>query len=566
MKKIKASHPPKVITDLRHLVISGAEQFGDKTLYIYKQDKQDQVFTFKDNLSRMNALGTAFAKLGIMGTHIAVMGETHPSYMTTFFATVNGGGVIVPLDKDLKDEDLISFMNIAEVSSVVYTEAFNKRIAKYADRIPTAKYFIPIMDKTEDCDGEKVISFESLIELGNKALEEGERSFLDHKIEMDKMCAILFTSGTTGTAKGVMLSQRNFTAATNGSCLSMQYDESNVFVDALPMHHSYEITCGQLAIQNLGATMCINDSIKNVMRNFQKYKPNAEMLVPLYVETMYKRIWSEIGKKGMTKKVRSAIKISNLLLKLGIDVRDKFFKQIMDPLGGNLNSIVCGGAPINPQLIKDFHAFGIFVLEGYGITECSPLVAVNSPGKVRYHSVGQPVSCCQVKIDKQNENDETGEILVKGENVMLGYYKNEEATKEVFTEDGWFRTGDIGYMDKENYIFITGRKKNVIILSNGKNVFPEELEERLKYCGSVEESVVLARRGDDGDTRITALIYPNQELVAGKTAEEIEALVKADVNALNKELPVYKQIRDVEIRSTEFEKTTSKKIKRYILK
>jgi len=566
MVEIKCNNNPKIITDLRHLVKSSAELYGDRTFYTYKEGKEIKTLSFKDTYDRMNAIGTAMSALGIMGTHIAVIGDTHPSYMTTFFATVNGGGVIVPLDKDLKDEDIIAFMNVAEVTAVFYTESFNKRIIKYSDQIPTLKYCVPIIAETEDCDGEKVRSFDSLLELGRKELENGNTSFLDYEIVLDKLCAILFTSGTTGTSKGVMLSHRNFTAATNAACQAMkQYGPDSYFVDALPMHHSYEITCGQLAIFNIGSQMFINDSIKNVMRNFQTYKPNSEMLVPLYVETMHKRIWSEIEKKGMTKKVKFAIKLSNALLKVGIDLRDKLFAQIRGPLGGELRSIVCGGAPVNPQLIKDFRAFGILVIEGYGITECSPLVAVNPPNKIKYHSVGRPVDCCQVKIDKK-DGEETGEILVKGENVMMGYYNNEEATREVMTEDGWFRTGDIGYMDKDNYIYITGRKKNVIILSNGKNVFPEEIEERLKMFDIIGESVVLARNADGGDPRITALIYPNQELVAGKSKEEIEAMVKEAITELNRQLPVYKQIRDVEVRETEFEKTTSRKIKRHVLK
>lgn len=562
MKKLAALHTPKIVTDLRQMVRAGAEQFGDKDIYIYKENKEEKHLTYKQNFDHMNYFGTALSLLGIMGTHVAVIGETHPSYMTTFLAVINGGGVIVPLDKDLMDEEIINFINISEVTAVVYTAAFNKRLPKFADRIPGVKFFIPIMESGEDCDGQKVIGFNTLLEKGKKAMEEGDASFTSYDININDLAAILFTSGTTGTSKGVMLSHKNFVAATNASCQSMQYDDRNVFVDCLPMHHSYEITCGQLAIQNIGATLCINDSLKNVMRNFEKYKPNALMLVPLFVETMYKRIWSEIDKKGMRKKVRFAMNLSNTLLKCGIDVRDKLFGQITGAFGGRLNSIVCGGAPIAPQLIKDFNSFGIFVLEGYGITECSPLVAVNSPGKERYHSVGQPVKGCKVKIDL-TPGENTGEILVKGDNVMMGYYKNEEATKAVFTEDGWFRTGDIGYIDKDNYIFITGRKKNVIILSNGKNIFPEELEEYLSKCDAISESVVVGRKHENGEIVITAVVYPNQDITGKLSKDETEKLIKDEINKLNKQLPLYKQIRDIEIRDTEFEKTTSKKIKRY---
>ncbi len=569
MKKLEARHAPKIVTDLRQMIRTGAEQFGDKDIYVYKENKVEKHLSYKENYERVLWFGTALSKLGLMGAHIAVIGETHPSYMTTFFSAITGGGVIVPLDKDLQDSEIINFSVISEVKAIVYTSAFNKRIPSFKDSLPEVKYFIPILPEEGDPTGDNIISFDSMLEMGKEALEAGDRSFADYNADIEQLGAILFTSGTTGTSKGVMLSHRNFVAATNASCLSMEYDERNVFVDCLPMHHSYEITCGQLAIQNLGATLCINDSLKNVLRNFANYRPNALMLVPLFVETMYKKIWSEIDKKGMRKKVRTAIKISNALLKCGIDVRDKFFGQITGAFGGRLNSIVCGGAPISPQLIKDFNAFGIFVLEGYGITECSPLVAVNSPGKERFHSVGQPVKGCQVKIDHKGDTKDgipVGEILVKGCNVMMGYYKNEEATKEVFTDDGWFRTGDIGYMDKDNYIYITGRKKNVIILSNGKNIFPEELEEYLSGCDIIDESVVIGREHENGEIVITAVVYPNQELIKGMTKEQVEAAVKEAVNEINKQHPIYKQIRDVEVRDTEFEKTTSKKIKRYKVK
>ena len=312
--------------------------------------------------------------------------------------------------------------------------------------------------------------------------------------------------------------------------------------------------------------MVINDSIKNVLRNFVKYKPNALMLVPLYVETMYKKIWSEIDKKGMKKKVRTAMKISDALLKVGIDMREKFFSQITGALGGNLKIIVVGGAPMRPEIISDFRSFGIYILEGYGITECSPLVAVNRLGSERPHSVGPAVECCQVRIDKQ-PGEETGEIVVKGENVMVGYYNNPEATAAVFTDDGWFKTGDIGYMDKDGYIYITGRKKNVIILSNGKNVFPEEIEDHLSDRSDViGESVVLGRPNASGETVITAVIYPNPDFSKDKTKEEVEAAVREAVTEVNKSLPVYKQVRDTELRDTEFEKTTTRKIKRFLVR
>ena len=350
----------------------------------------------------------------------------------------------------------------------------------------------------------------------------------------------------------------------------MVNDDENRFVSVLPPHHTYEMTCGEFGVINIGAEAFINDSIKHVMKNFKAFQPNALALVPLFVETMHKRIWDEIRRQGLEKKVRAAMKINEALLNVGIDIRQKLFGRITAAFGGKLKSIVCGGAPINPTIIKDFYHFGITVLEGYGITECSPLVAVNSPGKVRFHSVGQPVYGCEVRID-YTPGETTGEIQVKGENIMMGYYKNEEATAEVFTEDGYFRTGDIGYMDKDGYIYITGRKKNVIILSNGKNVFPEELEEYLSNIETVSEAVVVGRKDAENaksEVAITAIIVPNMESPAliDKSRDEVYEIVRTAVMAINKKLPSFKHITEVELRDEPFEKNSSRKIKRYKIK
>ena len=568
-----------MITDILNLVTSTADDYGDKDLYVYIEDKQEKHFSFNDNRETVLNFGEGIVKLGLRGTNIAVVGDTHPYYMTAFYSVIASNSTIVPLDKDLGDDALVDFMNIAEVTALVYTEKFNDRVRNYVGKIPTLRYFIPIHPSSEGETADGFISFDDVMKLGKESRDGGSREFEDTQPDLSRTAAILFTSGTTGTSKGVMLSHENFVAATNSSTHSMQYDDDNFFVDCLPMNHSYEITCGQLAMTAIGGGKMINDSMKNTLRNFAKYKPNALCLVPLYVETMYKRIWAEIDKKGMRKTVRRMMKVSDGLLKIGIDMRDKFFGQITGALGGNLRSIVVGGAPMNANIIKDFNSFGIFILEGYGITECSPLVAVNSPGEERYGSVGKPVMWCEVKIDKASPDDETGEILVKGKNVMQGYYKNPEATAEVFTDDGWFRTGDIGYIDKDGYIFITGRKKNVIILSNGKNIFPEELEEHLADRSDViGESVVIGRKNEStGETAITALIYPNPEFAKDKTPEEVEGAVPAAavektkevvaaVEEVNKSLPQYKHMTSVELRDTEFEKTTTRKIKRYLLK
>ena len=560
--------PPKHITDLRDLPRGCAEIFGDKPLYYYFEDHEKKSCSFRELWTNMNRLGQALSKLDLLGKHVAVMGEVHPAYTTTYLAVVNGNGVIVPLDKDIAVEELDGFFEFTDSEALFYTGLMNKHIAEIAKRSPRIRYFVAIQPDGEPFPDDRFLTFEDVLKMGDEELAAGNDSYQHIELDMEKMCAIICTSGTTGTSKGVMLSQRNLTAATNSSCLSMSYDDENTFVSVLPAHHTYEMTCGHLALMNIGASVLINDSLKHVLKNISEFKPNALAMVPLFVETMHKKIWAEIRKKGMEKKVRAAMMVNAGLLDVGIDIREKLFGQITAAFGGNLKSIVCGGAPINPEIIKDFYHFGITVLEGYGITECSPLVAVNRPGKVKFRSVGTPVSNCEVMID-YDPGQETGEILVKGDNVMLGYYKNPEATAAVFTEDGWFRTGDVGYMDKKGYIFITGRKKNVIILSNGKNVFPEELEEHLGKNLEILESVVLGRQKEDtGEIVITAIVVPNRDAATlrDKTDGEIEKILTNIVTATNKKLPSFKHMTVTEVRFTEFEKTSSRKIKRYKVK
>ena len=560
---LKGAHPPKVISDLRDLFKGSAERFPDRVAYyFFGRDGKQHTWTFKELYDNMNCVGTALYKLGLGKKRIAISGDQHPGWFCTFISVINGGGVSIPIDKDVSEEQFCKFLDWGRAEAIAYTAHFNGKMPELTKGMERIKYLFPIEPCEEDLADPRVITFEKLLEIGKEELEKGNNQYLECELKLEDFCALLFTSGTTGTSKGVMLSHGNLTAATNASCLSMSYDFNNKFVSVLPPFHTYEITCGQFAILNLGASILINDSLRHILKNFKQFKPNALMLVPRVVEIMHKKVWDEIKKRGMEKTVRTAMAINKPLLACGIDIRKKLFGQITDAFGGELKSIVCGGAPISPEIIKDFYQFGITVLEGYGITECSPLVAVNSPGKVKFHSVGTAVKGCQVKIDVDDPEEGTGEILVKGDNVMMGYYENPEATAQVFTEDGWFRTGDIGKMDDEGYIFITGRKKNVIILSNGKNIYPEELEEYLAANHDILESVVVADENEVGKVVLTAIIVPVPELLE-KTDDELVGLFRGFVEKINATLPSHKQIHNVKLRREEFEKNSSKKIVRY---
>ncbi len=565
MKNIVYPKPAR-ISNLKELVDMNAADYGDKALYRYKSGKEVLEFTHNQVKDTVYGFGTELAELGILGQNIAVIGDAHPCYMSVYFAASIGGGCAIPLDKELDTKTIAEFLTLSKAVALAYTPSFNKKVKEIAENAPNLKYLFPFNPNEEEAEdiGTKVIPFSEAVANGKKALESGNTAFSSRKPNPDDVAAIIFTSGTTGTSKGVMLTQKNLSAATNACVECTNFSAKSKMVSVLPMNHSYEVTCGHLALSRYGCTAFLNDSIKNVLRNFKNERPDALVLVPLFVETMHKKIWKEIEKQGLTKKVRFGMKLSGALRKVGIDIRRKIFAQILESLGGELRTIICGGAPLSKAYVKDFDAFGIEIQEGYGITECSPLLSVNRQGEVVPGSVGKAVLGVEIKIDK-SEGEETGEILAKGDNVMLGYYENPEATAEVFTDDGYFRTGDIGFVDEKGYIFITGRKKNIIILSNGKNIFPEELEEHLLHREVIGECVVIGRNNGT-ETVITAIIYPSPEFSEGKTDEEVAEAVQAAVTETNKSLPTFKHIQAHEIRKTEFEKTTTRKIKRFLVK
>ncbi len=552
--------------DFPTLVKANAELYGDLPVYSYFEGKNIVEMSYKNFYNNILALGTSFANLDLSGKTIAVIGMAHPAYMTTYHAATWGGGIIVPMDKEISDDEVVNFLKLSETSAVVYMVDQVKRFEAIKEKLPEIKYFIsvdPSAVKTDD----RCLYFDEVVSEGKKSLENGDTSFTDiykDGCDTEKCSAIIFSSGTTGTSKGIMLSQKNICSNTCSCVEAFTFvTKGTKILSVLPMNHTYEVTTVHFAAQFLGTHTLLNNSLKYVLRNIKLFQPDLLILVPLFVQTIQKKIQDELRSKGLEKKVSTVAKVSNALLYTGIDLRSKLFGQIVAALGGKLSHIVCGGAPLGKDAVNFFKSIGIEILEGYGITECSPLLAVNRLNDITPGSVGLPAYGCEVKIDKDSEEAETGEILAKGDNVMLGYYKNPEATADVFTEDGWFRTGDIGYTDKKGRVYITGRKKNVIILSNGKNIFPEEIEEYLGKCEEIAECVVVGKDNKLGETVITALVFPNYDLLAGKNDDEVLETIKSSVDAINKKLPTYKQVHSVEIRKTEFEKTTSRKIKRY---
>ena len=535
---------------------------GDKTLYRWLEGNEYVSNTYTEFHAKVIAIAKGYQKLGLSGKRIAVIGETSVEWVASYLATLAVGGVVIPMDKELDVTAIEGFLETAEAEAIVYAKSFNQKLAPLAEDHPTVKKLIP-MDSAVECT-DKIVNLETLIGGGK------DEEFTVASRPTDELAVMLFTSGTTGTSKCVMLCERNVWSTVNAACSTVEFFPNDTIVSVLPLHHTYELAC-MLAALTYGMTIGINDSLRHIMKNFAEFKPTGLVLVPLFVNTMYNRIIEKAKKSGQYKKLQFGIKLSNFLRKFGIDIRRKLFGEVLGAFGGNITKIVSGGAPLNPEMMKAFDSFGITIAEGYGITECSPLISVNPYYALKSGSVGPAVPSCTVRIDVRGKNDkgfDEGEIQVKGDNVMLGYYKNEEENAKAFTEDGWYRTGDIGYMDKDGYIFITGRLKSVIVLENGKNVFPEEIEEYLEKFEEIEEVVVVGRKAEDGETiKLTAIVYPKVDIY-GETPDTEKAYkdIHAKILNLNRTLPSFKVIKDLEIRTEPFEKTTSRKIKRHLVK
>lgn len=557
------------VTDLCDII----ERHGNKTLFRYYEGKDIQSMTYATFGTQVREAAAAFTAMGLCGEKIAVIGETSPQWVCTYLGALAAGCVIVPMDKELDTEEIRRFIAMVDARAIVYSKSFNEKFIKsISDGDTGIRYFIPITPAYDSSFDNKVIAFEQLLTCGR---ERVERDGYHYPIvrNREKLAEMLFTSGTTGTSKCVMLCQKNIFAAVNAAVETVCFSADDVVVSVLPIHHTYELMC-VLAEMVYGIEICINDSLRHVMKNFQLFKPTGLVLVPLFINTMYAKIWSEAKKSKKETILMAGLATSKTLMAVGIDARRKIFKSVLDAFGGRLDHIICGGAKLNPDLIAAFEDFGISIFEGCGITECSPLTCVTPYFARKYGSVGPAVPCCRVRIDEKTgsgENEEgyvEGEIQIKGDNVMLGYYNNPEANEAAFTTDGWYRTGDIGYMDGDGYVYITGRMKSVIVLENGKNVFPEEIEEYLGKIDTICESVVVGRKAPDSDAIIlTAVVFPAYDkFPTGASEELIRESIRNSINAMNRRLPGFKQVKAVEYRQTEFEKTTSKKIKRHLVK
>ena len=544
------------------------EKHGDKVAYSYFDSKRNlKDLTYARLVRRVKRMAAGLTDLGYAGKRIAIIGETSPAWLVTYLAVLATGGVAIPLDKELEISVIEGFLDQVDADGILYSGSFNGKFLKTMESHKSLTLFMPVAPNDAELDGKGVVPYKQILERGKKVIAETGYNF-PPVANREGLAEMLFTSGTTGTSKCVMLSQKNIFSCVSAACASVDFCPDDKIVSLLPIHHTYELAC-TLAAMDYGIHICINDSLTHVLKNFKIFKPNALVLVPLYVYTFYKRIWSEAKKSGRDKKLKLGLGISKAMTTVGLDKRRDLFKDVLSAFGGNLEKIICGGAALNPKMIEFFENLGISIYEGFGITECSPLVFVTPYYARKYGSVGPTVPCCQARIDGERMNEKgylEGEIQVKGDNVMLGYYKNEEANRNAFTEDGWFRTGDVGYEDADGYFYITGRMKSLIVLENGKNVFPEEIEEYLEGIDKIAESAVIGRQNGE-NVLLVALVYPDYTKYPEDTANNvIQKDIERQIMAMNKNLPTYKQVKVVEIRSTPFEKTSSRKIKRHLLK
>lgn len=537
-----------------------ADNLGANPAISYRVKPHDEEAVRKSYIEvrdDIRALGTALLRMGCRDKKVAIIGENSYGWALAYFATLAVGIVSVPVDKELPVADMASILNTAGCECVIYGNV-DAKIAEVTRLVPTLKHFISFGNS----EIEDSRSIGACIEEGEALFESGDRSYYEVVVNPEALASIVFTSGTTGKGKGVMLSARNLTSDICQALQTMTVTDKTLYV--LPMHHTYGSTIALAGHFCFGCEIYISSGIKHILNEMKQEKPKHLLLVPLFVETFHKRIWATAEKQGKAKMLRALMKVSDGMRKVHIDARKLLFRSILDQFGGKLEFIISGGAALSQDIIDTFETLGITVLNGYGITECSPLISCNRNLYQKQGSVGMPIIGDLVKIKNPDENGE-GEICVKGPNVMMGYYREPEATAAVFDEEGYFMTGDLGRLDEEGWIYITGRSKNLIILSNGKNVYPEEIEMDIARIWGVNEVVVYAGESKINPDKqiIVAEIYPDFDALKLRGIENVNMYFEDEVKKINARSVSYKTVNRIKIRSEEFPKNSSRKITRF---
>ena len=567
MAEEKIFYPIRNIENFKDLLAQSAHLFG--SLPAYRLKGADGVYypvTYQAFQEEVNALGTALLGLGLHGTKIAVSGENSYQWETSYLGITCGTGVVVPIDRELPAEDFVTILTVSDCRAVLCDRKRLDRIREILPQLP-AKPLLICFDLEED-EADGVLSYAKLLEHGREQLREGDRSFLDAAVDGKALGSLIFTSGTTGMAKGVMLSQYNICSDLMALSGVVKIRTDDQVLSILPLHHTYESSLGFLFVLYSGACISFCEGLKYLARNMQEVQPTIFVTVPLMLEKLHKRILKAAGEK---KGGKAVLGFGKMLAKassaIGVNVSDKVFAAIHKTFGGRLRLLITGAAAIAPNIVDDFKTFGLEVYLGYGLTECSPLVIGNNDRLSLSDSVGVPLPGVEAKIVNPDFSG-VGEICVRGPMVMMGYYNAPDQTAEVIDAEGWFHTGDLGTVDEQGHYRITGRIKNVIVTKNGKNIYPEEVEYYLNNDPFIAESVVSGEDEED-DLFVTASVFPNVEAIKEKkkkqslTSEEIAKAIGEVIKEVNKKLPSYKNIRRIHIRDTEFVKTTTQKIKRF---
>ena len=566
-KSAKKNYSGTNYQTIKEIFLESTEKYSNKEFVLEKYDhkgKYEQI-TYKQFKEDVIHLGTSLTNyLKLKDERIIIIGETTYYWYVSYMALLCGAGIAVPIDKELPVNEIENVVKRARATAIIYSPKKKEEIKKIKDKVPMVKYFIE-MYSNDDIQGRDV-GFNKVLNEGKKLVEKGDASFLKINIIPEEFKVLIFTSGTTSKSKGVMLSNKNLASNINAVNPYVILHKEDRFFSVLPLHHTYESTIGFLLPMSKGCSIAICEGLKHILPNIQETKPTAILAVPLLVENIYKKINASIKKSGKLGLVNSMIHVTNALKTVGVDIKRKVFKEIYDNLGGNLRIIVSAAAPIDVKVGKWVQDIGIMFLQGYGLTETAPIAALTPDFDPRVGSAGKTVVGDEIIVHNPNEHNE-GEIWIKGDTLMLGYYEDEEATKEAI-HDGWFNSGDIGYMDKDGFIYITGRSKNVIVTQNGKNIYPEEIELMLSKIPEIEECMVYGKEvPKEKELVISVKVIPNKEELIkhgeNLTDEQIHKIIWEEIKKVNKQLTSYKAIKHLEIKNDEFEKTTTMKIKRY---
>ncbi len=560
-------YPGTEYKTIKEIFLRSTEMFKDRPFILEKFNRKGsfEEITYGQFRDDVLSLGTGLSKaFKLKGEKVVIIGETTYEWYVSYMAMLLGVGIAVPADKELPENELENIIKRSDVAAVIYSPKKKDFIKKVANHCPSVKFFIE-MYSDEKLDG-RFAGLEYVKEEGKFLLDMGYTEYVDTEIDPDAFAVLIFTSGTTSAAKGVMISNTNLAYNINSVTPYVYLTPDDRLFSVLPLHHTYESTIGFLLPMACGCSVVVCQGLKHIANNMKETAPTAIIAVPLLIESLYKKILQGIEKSGKTTAVKTMISLSNGLKNLGIDVKRKVFKDIYANLGGNLRIVVSAAAPIDAKVGKWLEDIGITFLQGYGLTETAPIAALTPDWDTRVGSAGKSVVWDEIKINEPNEKGE-GEILIKGKNVMLGYYEDQEATDAVL-KDGWFNSGDIGYMDKDGFIYITGRSKNVIVTQNGKNIYPEEIETLLSHVEEISECMVYGKEVlGEKELVVTARVIPDydkiEELHGVTGEEEVYKVIWEQIKKVNRKLSNYKTVKKLEIKQEQFEKTSTMKIKRY---